>query len=53
MAVVAVGIDVTGQDLLLIAFKMFQIVNGFIQRILVTSKHFYQVPSVQLLKAKL
>ena len=37
---VAVGINVPYQHLLRIAFKMFQIVTGFIQKILVTSKHF-------------
>ena len=37
---VAVGLNVPYQHLLRNAFKMFQIVNGFIQKILVTSKHF-------------
>ena len=40
VAMLAVGIDVPIQHLLRNAFKMFLIVNGFIQKILVTSKHF-------------
>ena len=40
VAMAAVGINVPFQHLPRIAFKMFQIVNGFIQKILVTSKHF-------------
>ena len=36
----AVGKDVTIQHLLRNAFKMFQIVNGLSQKILVISKHF-------------
>ena len=36
----AVGVGVSGQHLLRNAFKMFQTVNGFIQKILVISKHF-------------
>ena len=38
--VVAVGINVLYQHLLRYAFKIFQLVNGFIQKIWVTSKHF-------------
>ena len=40
VAMPAVGKNVLFQHLLRNAFKMFQIVNGSIQKILVTSKHF-------------
>ena len=38
--IVAVGMNAPYQHLLRNAFKIFQIVTGFIQKILVTSKHF-------------
>lgn len=36
----AVGIDAPGTHLLRNAFNLFKIVNGFIQNILVTFRHF-------------
>ena len=46
----AVGTPV--EPLLMIVFKMFQIVNGFMQTILDTFKHFNQVTLVQLFNTK-